>query len=235
MEPGPDMPLAVPQINLAIVNDYEIVVAGVHAMLSGHPEVRLVQLDARALETGSVDVVLYDNFGQRWHDDRHLKDLIEHSRAKVVVFTWTFELTSISNALAAGASGYLSKGLSTTEIVTAIQAIHRGEVVTSAGHERTAARDRAKGEWPGQEHGLSPRESEILALITQGLSNDDIAAAAYLSINSVKSIIRTAYKKIGVKTRSQAVRYGMQHGFEPHRTSAVMEGPSPSVAGLHRA
>ena len=144
----------------------------------------------------------------------------------MVVFTWSFDQASISSALAAGAAGYLSKGLSTTEIVAAIQAIHRGETVTSAGHLRTPLRDRAKGEWPGQEQGLTPRESEILALITQGLSNADIAAAAYLSINSVKSIIRHAYKKIGVQTRSQAVRYGMQHGFEPQRTSAVKPRPS---------
>jgi NarL family two-component system response regulator LiaR len=213
-------------IKLAIVNDYEIVVAGVHAMLGRHPEVSLVQLDARALETGSVDVVLYDNFGQHWHDDRHLEDLIAQSRAKVVVFTWTFEQASISSALAAGAAGYLSKGLNTSEIVAAIQAIHRGETVVSASHERTPIRDRAKGEWPGQGQGLTPRESEVLALITQGLSNDEIAAAAYLSINSVKSIIRHAYKKIDVQTRSQAVRYGMLHGFEPHRTSAVKPRPS---------
>jgi two-component system, NarL family, response regulator LiaR len=215
------MPSTVAKIKLAIVNDYEIVVAGVHAMLGRHPELSLVHLDAKAVATSSVDVVLYDSFGQRWHDDSHLEDLIEQSGAKVVVFTWTFEPQSVARAYAAGASGYLSKGLTTDEIVTAIQAIQQGETVTSVGHERTAARDRSKGEWPGQEIGLSPRESEVLAQITRGLSNDDIAAAAYLSINSVKSVIRTTYKKIGVKTRAQAVRYGMQHGFEPHRTSAV--------------
>ena len=57
--------LAEAAIKLAIVNDYEIVVAGVRAMLDPHSEVTLVQLDARAVETDSVDVVLYDNFGQQ--------------------------------------------------------------------------------------------------------------------------------------------------------------------------
>jgi DNA-binding CsgD family transcriptional regulator len=55
----------------------------------------------------------------------------------------------------------------------------------------------------------------VLAFITQGLSNKEIARDAYLSINSVKSYIRTAYRKIGVERRSQAVVWGMQHGFTP--------------------
>jgi two-component system, NarL family, response regulator LiaR len=59
------------------------------------------------------------------------------------------------------------------------------------------------------------RESEVIALITQGLSNQEIADRCYLSINSVKTYIRTAYRKMGVARRSQAVLWGIQHGFEP--------------------
>ena len=77
------------------------------------------------------------------------------------------------------------------------------------------------GEWPGQEAGLSARESEIIALITKGLTNQEIAERAYLSINSVKSYIRSAYRKIGVTRRSQAVAWAMQNGFEPDRVRRV--------------
>ena len=69
--------------------------------------------------------------------------------------------------------------------------------------------------WPGKEHGLTVREAEIIALITQGLSNQEIADRSYLSINSVKTYIRTAYRKIGVERRAQAVLWGIKHGFEP--------------------
>ena len=55
----------------------------------------------------------------------------------------------------------------------------------------------------------------MLAFITQGLTNAQIARNLYLSINSVKSYIRAAYRKIGVTSRSQAVAWGMQHGFAP--------------------
>jgi DNA-binding CsgD family transcriptional regulator len=60
-----------------------------------------------------------------------------------------------------------------------------------------------EGDWPGRDHGLSARESEVLCLIAQGLSNQEIADRAFLSINSVKTYIRSAYRKIGVERRTR--------------------------------
>jgi len=70
--------------------------------------------------------------------------------------------------------------------------------------------------WRGREHGLSQREAQMLALISQGLSNREIAQTTYLSINSVKTYVRAAYRKIGVARRSQAVRWALQHGVSTH-------------------
>ena len=63
--------------------------------------------------------------------------------------------------------------------------------------------------------GLTDREAEVLALITQGKTNIEIAAVMYLSINTVKSYIRSAYHRIGVTTRSHAILWGIEHGFRP--------------------
>ena len=60
---------------------------------------------------------------------------------------------------------------------------------------------------------LTPREAEIISLITQGFDNFSIAREACLSINSVKTYIRTAYRKMGVTTRSQAVLWGVRNGY----------------------
>ena len=68
---------------------------------------------------------------------------------------------------------------------------------------------------PGRGEGLSDRESEILALITQGKSRAEVAALTYLSPNTVKSYIRTIYRKIEVGSRTQAVLWGVNHGFTP--------------------
>ena len=58
-------------------------------------------------------------------------------------------------------------------------------------------------------------ESEVLSLITQGYSNNDIVETTMLSINSIKSYIRSAYRKIGVTSRSRAILWGIDHGFQP--------------------
>ncbi len=72
-------------------------------------------------------------------------------------------------------------------------------------------------EWPGKDNELTEREDEIVDLIAKCYSNDEIAQACYLSINTVKTYIRTAYRKAGVRTRAQAVAWALRHGFAPER------------------
>ena len=122
----------------------------------------------------------------------------------------------MGSAIAQGASGYLSKTLPAQALVAAIESIHGGEVVISPDPGK--ARIDVGLEWPGKPEGLSNRESEILALITQGKPNSEIARLTYLSPNTIKTYIRSAYRKIGVRSRTQAVLWGIEHGFRPdHR------------------
>jgi NarL family two-component system response regulator LiaR len=128
--------------------------------------------------------------------------------------SWNLEPRLIEEAIAGGASGYLSKVLTGPEIVAALERIMAGEIVILPGDDDETSEGGA-GDWPGRAAGLTPREAEIIALITQGLSNQEIADRAFLSINSVKSYIRTAYRKINVTRRSQAVLWGVENGFKP--------------------
>jgi NarL family two-component system response regulator LiaR len=208
-------------IRIAVVNDYEIVVAGVAAMLAPHHErVQIVELDSGVPVLSEVDVILYDTFGQVQGDAVDLEDLLHGSSAKVAIFSWNLQTDLVQKAIDRGASGYLSKGLSADEVIAAIEAVHAGETVVPRESAESVGSE-ASGEWPGREAGLTAREAEVLALITQGLSNQEIALQTYLSINSVKTYIRTAYRKIGVSRRSQAVAWGMRHGFEPDRMRSV--------------
>jgi DNA-binding CsgD family transcriptional regulator len=77
-------------------------------------------------------------------------------------------------------------------------------------------------------HGLSRRESEMLHLITCGLSNQEIADSLYLSINSVKTYIRSAYRKIDVTRRSQAVAWSVRRGLG-HHTQHLIAVPQPRI------
>ena len=199
-------------IRLAIADDYALVIAGVAALLADE-HIDVVETGASLPVVTDVDIVLYDTFGQIQGDGIDLEDYVRDSGAKVVIYSWNLEPDLIERAVAGGASGYLSKVLTGPEIVAALERIMRGEIVILAGDHETSVD--AAGDWPGRLAGLSPREAEILALITQGLSNQEIADRAYLSINSVKTYVRAAYRKIEVTRRSQAVLWGMRNGFEP--------------------
>jgi DNA-binding NarL/FixJ family response regulator len=199
-------------VRLAILNDYAVVIAGVAAILADE-RIDVVEAGASLPVVTDVDIVLYDTFGQVQGDGIDLEDLVRDSDAKVVVFSWNLQPELIDRALAKGASGYLSKALTGLEIVDALDRVRGGEIVIRTGDPESS--EGADGDWPGRAAGLSPREAEVMALITQGLSNQEIAERAFISINSVKTYIRSAYRKVEVTRRSQAVRWGMQNGFEP--------------------
>lgn len=201
-------------ISLALVDDYDVILVGVaHVFDSYRDRIRVVELDANKPISRDVDVVLFDAFAQL-EADTDLTTIIKNPHAhRVAVYTWNFRSALIDAALAKGAAGYLSKALPARQMVEAIEAIHRGETVVSqapTGNRLTVGLD-----WPGRTEGLSERESEILALITQGKSNAEIADIVYLSINSIKTYIRSAYRKIGVSNRVEAVLWGIEHGFKP--------------------
>ncbi|NYD43342.1 response regulator transcription factor [Nocardioides panaciterrulae] len=205
-------------LRLAIVDDYAVVVAGVARFLASE-RIDVVETGASLSVLTDVDIVLYDTFGQVQGTGVDLEDFVRDSGARVVVYSWNLRPEMIQQALAGGASGYLSKVLSGPEIVAALERVMNGEVVVLPGDDEASV-DGA-GDWPGRSAGLSPREAEILALITQGLSNQEIADRIYLSINSVKTYIRTAYRKIDVQRRPQAVLWGARNGFEPDKLRTI--------------
>jgi DNA-binding NarL/FixJ family response regulator len=186
----------------------------------------VAEIDANMMVAEPVDVVLYDTFAQPESDHQQIAELIHNPRAHhVVVYTWNLQPQLIDAARRMGVHGYLSKTLPAAELVAAIEAVNAGEIVISDQRGRAAS---ALGlDWPGRREGITDRESEILALITQGRSNADIAQLTVLSPNTVKSYIRSVYRKIGATSRVEAVLYGVRHGFAPdtHRIEHWLGGP----------
>jgi NarL family two-component system response regulator LiaR len=211
-------------VRVAVVNDYELVVVGVAALLEPYRDrVEVVEVDSNLPVLRDVDVILYDTFGQVQGRGVDVDSLVDGGHAKVVIYSWNLHGELVQDSLTAGASGYLSKGLEAEELVEAIERIHDGKQVLPTGSG--TVNPKPESAWPGKEFGLTVREAEIIALITQGLSNQEIAERSYLSINSVKTYIRTAYRKIRVERRSQAVLWGIKHGFEPDVVRHVERRP----------
>lgn len=205
-------------ITVALVDDYDVVLLGVANIIDQYRDrVLIAEIDTNMPLQDTVDIALYDSFAQPESDRDEIGVLVASPRARhVVVYTWTFRPDLIENAKRQGVRGYLSKALPARELVAALEAVHAGEIVVSKPPGRV--RPNTMLNWPGRTEGLTDRESEILALITQGLGNAEIAARTYLSPNTVKSYIRSTYRKIEVASRTQAVLWGIDHGFSPdHR------------------
>jgi two-component system, NarL family, response regulator LiaR len=213
-------------IRVALVNDYEVVVHGIASMLRSHTNrVEIVELDASHHVAEPVDIALYDTFSQSRDDGTGVVRLLENPYVdKVVVYTWSTDPTLRHSSLGLGISGYLSKRLSATDLMRALDRVHRGEVVVTDEPSRLPL---IGGDWPGREEGLTARESEVLCLITQGLTNAQIVERTALSINSIKSYIRSCYRKIDVDSRSRAVLWGVDHGMQIDRVRV----PDPDVPG----
>lgn len=219
-----------PAITVAVVDDYEVVVRGLTTMLQRFRErVVVLELDAEAGPDVPIDVVLYDTFGHLGSGGERIRELAGSELVRrVAVYTWNSQSALVGSSLEQGAAGYLSKTLGGAQLVEAIERIHAGETVVS----ESAGGAHLAQDWAGRDEGLSPRESEVLTLITQGMSNEQIAAQTHVSINSVKSYIRAAYRKIGARSRSQAVLWGVQHGLQPPAPPEPDRAESEPMAAL---
>lgn len=214
-------------ILIALIDDYDVVLTGVASMLDPFRDrVLVAEIDANTALVDRVDIALYDSFAQPEADHEEIEVLVRSDRARrVVVYTWNFAPDLVASARAKGADGYLSKTLPAAELVAALEAVHAGEKVFTDAPPR--ARSSPGLDWPGRRFGITDREAEILALITQGRSNAEVARLTYLSPNTVKSYIRSVYRKIGAQSRTQAVLWGVEHGFAPdhHRIDHWRGGP----------
>jgi DNA-binding NarL/FixJ family response regulator len=182
---------------VGIVYTQEVLGKGLAAMLAEHPGRSVVT------EVEKAEVVLYDVFGVHHTNGSDLADLLTRTESVVVAVSRDLRPDLRARALAAGAHGWISMSVGSHELVEAIEA-------AAAGEELPGRTDPL-----GSQVGLTPREVEVLALIAQGASNMEIAERLYLSINSVKTYIRSAYAKIGATSRSRAVAWCLQHGFAP--------------------
>jgi DNA-binding NarL/FixJ family response regulator len=203
-------------IRLAIVNDYEVVVHGLASMLRSYSDrIEVVEGDANTHPESRVDIALFDTFAQSFRDRERIARLVSDPRIdKVVVYTWSADDPSVGQTRVPGIAAYISKRLAASDLVAALERVHDGDPVRLHDSGRGPL---VGGDWPGREEGLTARESEVLSLITQGYSNNDIVETTMLSINSIKSYIRSAYRKIGVTSRSRAILWGIDHGFQPDR------------------
>ena len=194
-------------IRVTLAHECELVTRGLTELLAPYAaRVTLVPPREDGAPATGVDLTLHDPLAEA-QDVADVGPLAIPHDGRLVIYTWNPRPDLVELAMECGASGCVAKSLPASTLVAALEGIHRGEEVVECGALRRV------DQTAHPEVELTPREAEIIALITRGFDNFGVAREASLSINSVKTYIRTAYRKMGVTSRSQAVLWGVRHGY----------------------
>jgi DNA-binding NarL/FixJ family response regulator len=128
----------------------------------------------------------------------------------VLILTAYDDTDYVTAALSAGAGGYLMKTAGTGEVIAAILAVARGDIVLHPAVARRALGERSGG---GDSLALSTRELEVLRQAARGLRTKEIAAGLSLSTRTVESHFTSIFNKLGVTSRTEAVMHAAAHGW----------------------
>lgn len=207
-------------IRVLLVDDHEMVRLGVSSYLSIQSDVEVVG-EAENGEDGyekamalRPDVILMDLVMEVMDGIESTKKILkEWPEAKILIVTSFIDDEKVYPAIEAGASGYLLKTSTAHEIANAIRKTYNGErvlepEVTTKMMEQLSNRNRHV-----LHEELTNREQEILLLIAQGMSNQEIADELFITLKTVKTHVSNILAKLEVEDRTQAAIYAFKHGL----------------------
>ncbi|QIG40869.1 response regulator transcription factor [Microbacterium sp. 4R-513] len=213
-------------IRVAIADDHQLVRAGFRALLNSEPDIEVVVEASgghellRALATQPVDVALLDirmpDGDGLWTTEQIAADpALTHVR---VVIVTTFELDEyVARAIRAGASGFLVKDTEPVDLIRAVRVVAEGEALLSPSVTRRLLERAADGlkDAPAARAlaGLTEREAEVLALVAQGLTNEEIAARLFISPLTAKTHVSRIMQKLHARDRVQLVVLAYEAGI----------------------
>jgi len=206
------------KIGVLIVDDHPVVRQGIISFLEVQDELEVKGEAAdgeeaiRVAEELKPDVVLMDIVMPRMDGIEAIRQ-IKSSRpdTRIIVLTSFAENNKVRPAIEAGADGYLLKGASPVDLVKAIKSVYNGE---SAIHPEIARKlmlhvsGRSKMDTAET---LTPREWEVLELIAQGLSNEEIANKLFISLHTAKTHVHNILRKLDMTHRIQAALYAVNN------------------------
>ncbi len=220
------------RIRILIADDHTVLRAGLRMLIGAQPDMEVVGEAAngdaavrKALET-SPDVVLLD-ITMPGSGGLKAIELIreECPTSRVLVLTMHDVPAYLRSALAAGAAGYVVKSAADTELLSAIRSVHRGrpalDPTLAATVVQGALGKRVSGvQARGRLNLLSPREREVLDLVAQGYTNQQVADRLGLSVKTVETYRTRLVEKLGLRSRADLVRYAVDSGLfgssQPH-------------------
>lgn len=215
------------QIKVVIVDDHRLFREMMSLALRQEKDIEIVGEAVNESQIIDVisdlkpDIVLLDNVMLEMNGNKILPTIREKSpNTKTLICTNDKDEYTIIKILRAGAKGYISKrDISISNLIKAIQAVHRGELwvereLIARFFEREAvAGSRTEVRTKGPKEVLTPREKEVLHILTTGCTNKEIAKALFISEKTVKTHLNSIFRKINVTRRLKAILYAINRGL----------------------
>lgn len=203
-------------IRVVIVDDHAMLRAGLEQLLTGEPDIEVVGNAADGAAALALvrekrpDVVLMDLQMPGVDGVAATREIVAEGLADVLVLTSYSDAERIVGALDAGALGYLLKDAEPDEVLQGIRAVARGEspINPRAARELLAVRRTTSTGVVD----LTPRETEVLGLVREGLANKQIARRLGITERTVKAHLTSTFQRIGVVDRTQAALWAERNG-----------------------
>jgi DNA-binding NarL/FixJ family response regulator len=209
-------------IRIVLVDDHEMVREGLRAMLQAEPDFEIVGEAAAAdrleelVERCRPDVVLLDVRLPGVGGPEACRRLgRSHPDVRVIMLTVYTDDDLVDEAIRAGARGYVVKDIDRLDLRRSIRAVHRGDAAIApevAGGMLTRMRGRG-GAATTARPVLNPMHVRILRLMSEGLSNAEIAAQVHLSENTVKTHVQEIFRRLDVRNRVEAAMRATREGL----------------------
>jgi DNA-binding NarL/FixJ family response regulator len=207
-------------MRILIADDHGIVRSGMRLLIDRQPDMEVVAeaedgVDAfeRAL-AARPDLCVLDVSMPRLTGIQAARQIRAHlPNTQVLVLSMHDDERYVFDALKAGASGYVLKREVDQALLNAIRSVDRGEAFLTNAVERSLIRAWMKDDSAGPEEPLSPREQEVLKLISEAYTNKQIAETLHLAEKTVESHRANLLRKLGMRDRVELVRYAIRRGL----------------------
>ena len=203
-------------IRVMLVDDHNVVRSGLATFLRAYDDLELVGEAKNGLEAVNLchekqpDVILMDLMMPEMDGIAATRAiLLEHPEIKIIAMTSFEEEQLVQGVLAAGAISYLIKNVTSDELASAIRAAFLGRSTLSPEAARVLVQATRPTKQPLFD--LTEREMEVLYLVVQGQSNQQIADAMVISLATVKAHISNILSKLQVSSRAEATAYAVKH------------------------